>query len=109
MDDLSSLIDFTAEVSPANAINYPQLASLDGEDEFAFMLSHSLRHTDKSTGRLQTLLEAYEHGNMSALKRDVIEREAVKFVFNAFRIVQLLGMSSADVAVSMREQFKPRT
>lgn len=108
MDDLTTLIAFTAQAAPATPENYPELAALTDEGTFKFMLSHSLRHTDKSTGRLQTFLEAYEHGNTSALNREAIQKEAVKFVFNALRIVELLGLTGDQVAEMMRSQFKVR-
>lgn len=108
MADLSELIAYTAEAAPYTAENYPQLASLKGEDAFAFMLTHSLRHTAKSSGRMNTLLEAYDHGELSALDRAALEKEAVKFVFNALRIVEVLGMSGEDVSERMRSEFKSR-
>jgi hypothetical protein len=102
---LDQLMALVRAAMPFNAENYPRRAGLEGDAAVAFDLGHALVHEQKADGLIAGHIERFDHGDcrpFDTRELSQLQLAAVKKVWNAVAICNVLGMTEADLAKQAR-------
>ncbi|MGH7240369.1 MAG: hypothetical protein ACREHG_09975 [Candidatus Saccharimonadales bacterium] len=97
--ELQELMDLLERTWKFDAKNYPKLKGKSEEEVLLFALAHGMRHLHKSLDRLETMLEADDHG-VGTIDYAAVCVALVKIINTDLRLLRLFGHSGQRVIAS---------
>jgi hypothetical protein len=107
MHTLQELIDHIGKTWVCDAARYPELAGMSEVDRLNFIIKHQVLHLSKTTGKLATLAEAYDHSREGLGEAsEELRNLATKLFINSLKLAEEVGMSADDLLTRSKEFVK---
>ena len=84
--------------------NYPELAGRGEGERLAFALRHVAIHCAKTTGKIATVSEAADHGEV--VDTEGLKLDCAKALINTLRLADLVGLSGKDLEGILRDIYQ---
>lgn len=94
--DLSKLMKYISVRYTFTHEHYPLLAKVGLSERLPFAISHSIKHLQKSLGRIAAESESLDHGGPMDI--NVLREAMVKMLVSTLKLADEIGMSAEDLA-----------
>ncbi len=107
MQTLQQLMGHIATVWQCDPSRYPELEGMNAEERQNFLIKHSVLHITKTTGKLATLSEDYDHNQkIGDDHSENLKTLATKMFVNSLKLAEEVGMSADDLLHKAPEYIK---
>jgi hypothetical protein len=96
--DLDALMAHIGDTWVCDAARYPELQGMNEEAHRNFVVKHSLMHILKTTGKIASCCEDFDHTHTAGPEEGLLLQElAIKLVVNALKLAEEVGLSADDL------------
>ncbi len=98
MKDLRELMNHIASVWICDEERYPALQGMSSDQRKNFLIKHSLLHISKTSGKIATVCESFDHSGVMLEDDEASLRiDVVKMFVNVIKLAEEVGLTAEDL------------
>lgn len=103
MSEFQKIIDAVSSAYRIVPEDYPVVAKLSEDEKLNFSLSHTVKHLQKSLGKIANQLEEGDHGN--PIDRTIVRTSTFNLLISAFKLCDEQGITGDELVEELPKRL----